>query len=68
MSAGGGVECGGCGRAYSSGTWAKLAVVRTLTSRDLHPYVSVWEDARVIEVRTCVACGRALARTTTRAA
>jgi hypothetical protein len=63
-----GVECGGCGHAYSSRTWATLAVVRTLTSRELHAYVSAWEEARVIEVRACAHCGRSLARTTTGAA
>jgi hypothetical protein len=62
------IECSACGYAYSSRTWAALPVVRTLTSGDLHAYVSVWEDARVIEVRACARCGRSMARTTTRAA
>ncbi len=68
MSAARGIECSGCGRAYSPGAWSSLAVMRTLTSHDLHPYVSVWESARVIEVRACAHCGRSMARTTTRAA
>jgi Zn ribbon nucleic-acid-binding protein len=68
MNAARAIECSACGHAYSSGTWAELPVVRTLTSGDLHAYVSTWEDARVIEVRACVECGRSMARTTTRAA
>ena len=60
-------ECGGCGHAYSSGAWSSLAVVRTLTSHELHAYLSSWEDARVIEVRACAQCGRTMARTTTAA-
>jgi hypothetical protein len=62
------ILCGGCGHAHSPGAWAALAVVRTLTSRELNAYVSTWEDARVIEVRACARCGGGMARTTIRAA
>jgi len=62
------ILCGGCGHEYSSGTWSALAVVHTLTSLELHAYLSAWEEARVIEVRACAECGRPMARTTTHAA
>jgi hypothetical protein len=62
------VVCAGCRRAYSRGEWLGLSIVDTLTSREVRPYVLAWKQGRVIEVRACSACGRAMARATTCAA
>jgi hypothetical protein len=56
------VSCGRCERAYSLPAWTRLPKVCTLTAAELHRHVIDWREERVVEVRTCAACGRAMAR------
>jgi hypothetical protein len=56
------VSCGRCGCAYSLLAWAGLPKVRTLTADELHRHVIDWREERIVEVRSCAACGRAMAR------
>ena len=56
------VSCGRCGCAYSVRAWAALPKVRTLTADELHRHVIDWREERIVEVRSCAACGRAMAR------
>jgi hypothetical protein len=68
MSPGAQVVCAGCRCAYSALAWSELAVVSTLTTRELRAYVVEWDERRVIEVRACATCGRAMARAIVRGA
>ncbi len=61
------VSCGRCGSAYSRHAWAGLTKVRTLTTDELHRHVLDWREERIVEVRSCAACGRAMARMVARA-
>ena len=56
------LSCGRCRRAYSPLAWAGLPKVRTLTPDEVHRHVIDWRDERVIEVRSCAACGGSMAR------
>jgi hypothetical protein len=57
------VVCAGCRVAYSPAAWAELRVVSRLTQSQLQAYLVGWEN-RVVEVRSCARCGRAMARAT----
>lgn len=59
---GGPISCGRCRRAYSLLAWKDLPRVCTLTADDVQRHVIDWRDERVIEVRSCAACGRSMAR------
>jgi hypothetical protein len=56
------ISCGRCRRAYSFIAWSDLPKVCTLTADDVQRHVIDWRDERVIEVRSCAACGRSMAR------
>jgi hypothetical protein len=55
-------RCGGCGREYGIDAWRSLTAIRTMSQRELCPYVVAWPTGRSVEVRTCRTCGRAIAR------
>lgn len=56
-----GARCA-CGQVYTAESWQRLATVQTLGAGDLGAYVVAWPEERAVEVRTCRACGRAMAR------
>ncbi len=58
----GSISCGRCRRIYTLQAWRALTKVRTLSADEVHRHLKDWRDERVIEVRACVACGRAMAR------
>jgi hypothetical protein len=62
MSAQASISCGQCRHAYSLSAWDALPRVQTLTADEVYRHVVEWREDRVIEVRSCSACGRSMAR------
>jgi hypothetical protein len=57
--------CAACSEGHSAAAWRDLPRICTLGQAELVPFVIGWPEGRVVEVRACSACGRAIARSVT---
>jgi hypothetical protein len=60
------MRCGRCRHEYAPEAWDRLEVVDRILAVRIRGLVTAWPDDVSVEIRRCVSCGGAMARTRSR--